>query len=380
MSYSNDFDDEIRIQEIKKEVYEDVRSAIQSIDTNDDWTAITPLEHSAEKYNLNEDPQVRKFYDFVAVAANFASTDYASRIQKIPELVGTIKSLIEELQNEIGRFAEYAGDLQHLTNIVYTTITEAKHKAGIVVPHLQATKRNIVVLDDVLNSNSNITEEDKKDVKHALSKIRNGAKNLREMAEKQKDNIKKTDSKITSMKNKLIKHKIMSKGRLELANKMFMDVVSSGILGATIGFVGADSMTVFIPAAVSATSQLPAMAIILCTCVAGGVLAIYLIRFVKKLFIKHQNTAIDYLTRILEELHKLSELNSKLMGYMNYSIEATISLDYNIDEIQECLVSDRRRRLNKNVCNLSIKDVDKMIYSFENVRNIKLDAGPNLIK
>jgi len=64
------------------------------------------LTDVAEKSGLSNDEQTRSFCKFISIGTNFASMDFASRFQTIPELVASICDLIEKMENEIKEFAE----------------------------------------------------------------------------------------------------------------------------------------------------------------------------------------------------------------------------------------------------------------------------------
>ena len=364
------------LDETKLQASSDVQSIVQSLDkTNSNWTPIIQLKKDAEFLKLNNDPQIRKFYDFICIGTNFASVDFASRIKQIPDLVGSIKDLIDEIQKEIREFADLAVELQEITNFFNKVVIDTKHKAGMVIPYLEATKHNIKVLDDVLKKET-FTDVDIGDVKVALSGVLEGTGKLHELAVKQKSESEKINSNIEKMKDDMVRRKMISEGRLELASNAYIEVSSvfAGAFG--FGFLGGAACVVY-PAAIDAIGFTPAGLIVLSAMV-GGVACGLLMSFVSKLFARHQKKAIMYLTRMLHALQDLSERNLEFLCYMNSALETTTALSSNTDEIQKCLESERRRKLNKDICFASIQNVNEMIFSLNKVRNISLQIkSPN---
>jgi hypothetical protein len=100
-------------KQIKQELDSHLIQTVKLIKENDGWNKIDiptlsmkELTDVAEKSGLSNDEQTRSFCKFISIGTNFASMDFASRFQTIPELVASICDLIEKMENEIKEFAE----------------------------------------------------------------------------------------------------------------------------------------------------------------------------------------------------------------------------------------------------------------------------------
>lgn len=95
---------------------------------------------------------------------------------------------------------------------------------------------------------------------------------------------------------------------------------------------------------------------------------------IKKLWDKHQEKALKYLTKILYYIHKLQTANLEFMGYMNKSEEATNEIFTNLESIQANIINGSRRyRANSaDLCSKAIISTSRMIKTIENIVEIDM--------
>ena len=193
-------------KQIKQELDSHLKQTVKLIKDNDGWSKIDipslsmkELTDVAEKSGLSEDEQTRAFCKFISIGTNFASMDFASRFQTIPDLVASICDLVEKMENEIKEFAEYLKFFSILYSITYCvqmlkiferiaqyfsnliksfikTVMSTKHNMKMALPHLEESTVHLKIMSEALlpESEQDLKENDLKDIEIALSSMSTG--------------------------------------------------------------------------------------------------------------------------------------------------------------------------------------------------------------
>ena len=98
-----------------------------------------------------EDEQTRRFRQFLSIATNFSSIAFAQRLQKIPELVESIKQLLENMKKEVQEYGDMANELHDLIQCFVRMVMQVKHNVNMMLPLLTAAQPQIAVIQDVMN-------------------------------------------------------------------------------------------------------------------------------------------------------------------------------------------------------------------------------------
>lgn len=166
---SQEFENEINIAAKNLLVHSDDMAQI----SNDGLMGVAKKRED-EIDETDTDEQTRLFCKFISISTNFASEKFITRVQRIPVLVNTIKSLVEEIKKEIKEYAEMANFLNELILSFINIVNDTKHKMNMMSPYL----KNIVALMDILKEVSEIDEplkdQDLKDTDSAITRISDG--------------------------------------------------------------------------------------------------------------------------------------------------------------------------------------------------------------
>jgi hypothetical protein len=129
---------------IKNDLKIHLEKTAQEIRSHDGWSKIkipdlseAELLKIASKSGLHDDEQTRSFCKFIAIGTNFASLNFAQRIQSVPELVNGIKDLIIKMEQEIKGFSELANYFQNLIISFVKLVMNTKHNMKMALPHLE---------------------------------------------------------------------------------------------------------------------------------------------------------------------------------------------------------------------------------------------------
>ncbi|CAF4064481.1 unnamed protein product, partial [Rotaria sp. Silwood1] len=113
-------DDPIQ-EETDNKIQADCMETADILSKRDEWILLDAprcseeeLQKEIARYGLENDPQTARFCKFVAVATNFASLKFVERIQRLPELIDSIKQLLEEIQREMREMAGMGTSLEEL--------------------------------------------------------------------------------------------------------------------------------------------------------------------------------------------------------------------------------------------------------------------------
>ncbi|CAF3230135.1 unnamed protein product, partial [Rotaria socialis] len=288
---------------------------------NNSWDSFEPLEiaeasleAAIKKTNFaGEDDQTHRFRQFLSIATNFSSLPFAEKLYRIPELVDSIKQLLENMMKEVQEYSDMANELRDLIQCFVRMVMQAKHNINMMLPILTAAKTQMTIVHEVMSIDptQTLNQIDKKDIELALNRM------------------------------------------------------STGILIGTEAFGGVGALVI-------AGTAFPPIAAIIGACIIGGVAAGSVIILVKKFWARHQLKALNYLEKIFEGLVQLNSANMHFMRYMADTEEKANKVSEHIQDIQLCLESERQRRANRDVCIVAIDSTAAMIESLERISTLDI--------
>ena len=170
-------------KQIKKELDEHLDKTAQQIKETNAWNSLNIPEISANELievaqvnGLSEDEQTRSFCKFISLGTNFASLNFVSRFQALPELVLSICDLIEKMENEIKEFAEIANYFSNLIKSFVKLVMNTKHNMNMVLPNLEQSIMHLKIMSDALMPDSvdDLKEQDLNDINTALGSMSTG--------------------------------------------------------------------------------------------------------------------------------------------------------------------------------------------------------------
>ncbi|CAF2138670.1 unnamed protein product [Rotaria magnacalcarata] len=374
---------------------------------NDSWESFEPLEIAeasleAAVKNTNsagEDDQTHRFRQFLSIATNFSSLPFAEKLHRIPELVDSIKQLLENMMKEVQEYSYMANELRDLIQCFVRMVMQAKHNINMMLPKLTAAKTQMTIVHEVMSIDptQTLNQIDKKDIELALNRMSTGIKNLLNLAKVSTAESRKLDERIHNMTNSVQSKKVIVEERLEIAQFCFKYSIPVSALTTGAGVGGLVLAEAFggTGALVIAGTAFPPIAAIIGACIIGGVAAGSVILLVKKFWERHQLKALNYLEKIFESLVQLNSANMHFMRYMADTEEKANAVSEHIQDIQLCLESERQRRTNRDVCIVAIDSTIAMIESLQRISNLdisewtdtsniisfsKTKATPNAIK
>ncbi|CAF0824910.1 unnamed protein product [Adineta steineri] len=351
---------------------------------NDSWDALKPDEIAEVSLQVPAeiidsfagDAQTHRFRQFLSIATNFASLPYAQKLCKIPELVESIKQLLENMMREIREYSDMASELRDLIQCFVQMVTEVKHNVNMKLPLLAAAKSQIGIVQDVMSTDPSqeLNDIDKKDIQLALNRMSTGMQGLLSLAKSARAESQKLNARIHTMTNSVQSKKLILEERLEVASFCFRYAMPFGTTstGAAVGGLVAAESFGGIGALVISGTVFPPITAIICACILGGVATGTAILLVKRFWAQRQLKALGYLNKIFDSLCQLRSANRHFMSYMADTEEKANKLSQNIQDIQLCLESERQRRVNRDVCNIAIDSTTAMIESLERISNLDI--------
>lgn len=174
-------------KQIKKELDEHLDQTVVQIKEANAWNSVNIPEISqkellqvAETVGLQEDDQTRSFCKFISLGTNFASMNFVSRFQALPDLVYSICELIEKMENEIKEFAEIANYFSNLIKSFVKLVMNTKHNMNMVLPNLEESVMHLSIMSEALmpDSENDLKEQDINDINTALSSMSTGNQNF----------------------------------------------------------------------------------------------------------------------------------------------------------------------------------------------------------
>jgi hypothetical protein len=323
-----------------------------------------------------DDEPTQRFRKFLSIATNFSSLPLAAKLNKIPELIESIKKLLESMIKEVQEYGDMANELRDLIHCFIRMVMQAKHNVNMMLPLLSAATNQLSIVEDVMNTDPSqkLNETDKKDIKLALDRMSDGIENLLKLAKSSKDESQKLDERIHTMTNSVQSKKLVVEGRLDMAEFCFKNAKPAGVVSGALGAGGllvAEAMGSFGALIVGATA-FPPVAAIISASILGGIGAATVTTLVKKFWARHQYNALMYLGKIFESLVQLNAANLYFMGYMTDAEEKAITVSQHLQDIQLCLESERQRRVNRDVCTRAIESTTAMIGSLKQISSIDI--------
>ena len=372
------------IQEVSKEL----RRSQSGEDFNPDEEAQKAFLAAFEKTNQSpgEGEQTHRFRQFLSIATNFSSLKFALSLQKIPELVESIKQLLENMIKEVQEYGDMANELRDLIQCFVRMVMQVKHNVNMMLPLLTAAQPQIAVIQDVMNTDPTevLNEIDKNDVQLALNRMSAGIQGLLAIAKSSTADSQKIDERIHTLTNSIQSKKLIVEERLEIANFCFKyaQPVAPVLSGTAVGGMVVAESFGGVGALVIGATAFPPISAIIGASVLGGICASTVVMLVKKFWVRHQLKALHYLNQIFEGLVRLNSSNMQFMRYMANSEEKANMVLQHMEDIQLCLQSARQRRINRNVCNVAIDSTTAMIESLQQISNLDISIwtdSPNVI-
>ena len=326
----------------------------------------------------DDDEPTRRFREFISIATNFSSLTFARRLHKIPDLVESIKKLIENMMKEIQECSDMANELRDLIQCFVRMVMQAKHNVNMTLPLLTEAITQMAVVQDVLSADPNnaLIDSDKKDIRLALEQMSSGIEKLLDLSRSATNESRQLDDRTHSMTNSVQSKKVIVEERLEVAKfcvKYATPASSLGFGTAVGGLVAAESFG-GVGALVIAGTAFPPVTAIIGAFILGGVCAGTATILVKKFWVRHQLKALGYLEKIFEKLIELKSANRCFMCCMADTEEKANTGSINIQTIQLCLESERQRRAHHNVCNAAIESTTAMVASLKRISDLDISS------
>ncbi|CAF0767993.1 unnamed protein product [Adineta ricciae] len=363
-----------------------IQSISEELLKKESWEEFKPdeiAEASLQVATINTDSSdgdepTRRFRQFISIATNFSSLPFAQRLHKIPDLVESIKQLIENMMKEIQECSDMANELRDLIQCFVRMVMQVKHNVNMTLPLLTEAITQMEVVQDVLNTDPSnaLSDSDKKDIRLALEQMSSGIDKLLNLSRSATNESRQLDDHIHSMTNSVQSKKVIVEERLELAKFCLKYATPASSLGsgtAVGGLVVAESFG-GVGALVIAGTAFPPVTAIIGAFLLGGVCAGTATILVKKFWVRHQLKALDYLEKIFENLIELKSANRCFMGCMADTEEKANTGAVHIQSIQLCLESERQRRAHHNVCKVAIESTTAMIASLKRISNLDIST------
>ena len=182
-------------------------------------TSESELARVAEKHGLEKDEQTRSFLKFISIGTNFASLDFANRIQTIPVLINSIKDLLQKIEAEIKQFADIANLFSSLIQSFVKLVINTKHNMRTALPHLEESVVHMSIMSDAMAASGDapLSAQDLQDIDIALSNMSHGVEKLLAHAKKSKDASADLDNRITCLKEDIESKITVTENRISFA-------------------------------------------------------------------------------------------------------------------------------------------------------------------
>ena len=188
----------------------------------------------------NDDEQTHRFRQFLAIATNFSSLRLADKLYKIPELVESLKQLLETMIKEVQEYSDMANELRDLIHCFVRMVMHAKHNVNMMLPLLEAATTQLSVVEDVMSTDPSqqLNQADRKDIKDALDRMSSGIENLLKLAKSAAAESQKLDERMQKMTDTVQSKKMVVEERIEIANFCFKYSKPAGAIGGALGAGG----------------------------------------------------------------------------------------------------------------------------------------------
>ena len=323
------------------------------------------------------DEQSRRFAQFLSIATCFSSIPYAEKLHKVPELVESIKLLLQNMIAEVKEYSDMASELETLIKFFTRMVRSVQHNVNLMLPLLKTADNQINVIDDAMNSQQNqkkLNEEDKKDIQLALSRMSSGIEKLLTIAESARNESREIDMKILLMTNSVQAKKITVLNRLDIVNIClgFSIPVSAATFGAATGGIIAAEGFGGVGALTIAGMAFPPTTAMICAIILGGSCALTAVYLVKKFWASRQLKALGYLNKIFESLVQLNTANDKFLCYISDAKEKANVVKEHMQDIQLCLESERQWKNNQDICAKATESTKAMIDSLQKISSLDI--------
>ncbi|RNA30101.1 hypothetical protein BpHYR1_005449 [Brachionus plicatilis] len=375
---------------IKKDFKDHLEKTFKKIKSHDGWDLVdipliseNELLSVAKAHGLENDSQTRTFCKFIAIGTNFASLDFQSRLQEIPEMVITIKDLLSKMEQEIKEFSDIANFFSTLIQSFIKLVINTQHNLKMALPHLEEAIVHMNVMSEALSpeSEKELDEEDLLDIDLALSNMSNGISKLLEHSKSSRNESIELDGKITNLKENIENKITIVENRIGFGNLLPK-------VGASLGMItGASATTAAVESiAFGGTGVLvlgglsfPPLGAILLGASVGAFGIGSLLLLMIKLWEKHQYKALEYLRLILDKLNKLNSANLSFMGYMNRSEENAHKILTNMEFFKRNVKnsSPRYRKINAAVSSKAAQSTNEIIETIYKIDQIDLSKWCN---
>ncbi|CAF2630548.1 unnamed protein product [Rotaria sp. Silwood2] len=221
---------------------------------NDSWDTFKPDEIAEASFQVaagrtdfsTGDEQTQRFRQFLSIATNFSSLPFAQKLHKIPELVESIKQLLENMMKEVQEYSDMANELRDLIQCFVRMVIQAKHNVNMMLPLLTAAKSQMRIVQDVMSTDPSkaLNDVDKRDIQLALNRMSTGIQGLLSLAKSAIAESQKLDDRIHNMTNSVQSKKVTVEERLDEANFCFKYALPVGTItagGAVGGLVAPES-------------------------------------------------------------------------------------------------------------------------------------------
>ncbi|CAF3069383.1 unnamed protein product [Rotaria sp. Silwood2] len=339
------------------------------------------LQEETARYGLENDPQTARFCKFVAVATNFASLRFAERIQLVPELIDSIRQLLEEIQREMQEMAGMGTSLEELVHRLNSLVLTTQHNMKMMLPDLKNAKDYLDITVEALQSNADepLNDQDRSDIEIALDGMCFGIQNLLQLSQKSGEQSEKLDQDIKNLQQTVQNKRVVVEGRIDFGEHF--KIVSQAI--AAVGtYTASNALTANgmqhlgrIPGLIRVGSLIyPPLRPILISVVLGGITASTISMLVKRFWLKHNYRALEILENLFDHLIRLNEANDRFGMYMRNSQTSANDVLVNIKTVQRQITSSspRIRKMNQAVCQRASKATFSMIDSIEKVLAIDM--------
>jgi hypothetical protein len=339
------------------------------------------LQKELAHYGLENDLQTARFCKFVSLATNFASLRFVERIQRLPELIDSIKELLAEIEREIHEMADMGNFFKELVYCFTSLVLTTQHNMRMMLPDLNNARDYMNITVDALKSDTDqqLSNEDRTDIETALQGMCSGISHLLELSRSSRERSEKINQEIETLKQTVQNKRIVVEGRIDFGEHFKM-------ISQAISFVGvyqaSNALTLNgipylarIPGLLQVGSRIyPPVRRILLGVAIGGITLATISMLVKRFWLKRNYRALEILESILDHLMRLSQANNHFTMYMRNSEANANDVFVNIQTLQQQITSSspRIRKMNKNVCERASKATSQMIDSIEKVLAIDL--------
>ena len=183
-----------------------IEGVTQEFSRQDSWQtfkadeiAEASFQDAINKTNAYDgDHQTYRFQQFLAIATNLSSLPFAEKLHKIPELVGSIKRLLEDMMKELKEYSHVANELRDVIQCFVRMVAQAKHNVNMMLPLLTAATAQMTVVQDVMTTDpiQKLNDVDKHDIELALERMSSGIQNLLSLAKASTAESQKLDDRI----------------------------------------------------------------------------------------------------------------------------------------------------------------------------------------